>query len=309
MGFYQRILSVFVLGIALLCNAQVVLGQKTRAERRYEDSVAAVQRAEKANYIKYINRIASDSVKQQIIPIYSQTGGTVTGNQWFINKPLQRKSTGSEAFFYMLAGIVLILGLVRVNFPKYFSDLFRIFFRATVRQQSIRDQLLQSSFPAFMLNMLFFFSGGLFLTLLSQYYGWMSQSFWYSILFWAGLLIAVYGFKLLVMQFLSWLFHMRDAGKTYSFIVFLMNKVMGVMLLPIIVLMALGPVTWRPAIVTLALILLAGLFIYRYLISYPSVKNTVRVNRFHFIIYLWALEIVPLLLIYKGLALQLSAKN
>jgi hypothetical protein len=53
----------------------------------------------------------------------------------------------------------------------------------------------------------------------------------------------------------------------------------------------------------LALILsfcgLAGLFIYRFILSYSAVHKLIKVRPFHFITYLVAFEIVPLLLIYK----------
>lgn len=291
----------------LLLFHQSATAQRHDPVRRYQDSAAAAGRAEKAAYIKQLNNIAKDSTGQAFIPLYTTASGPASGNQWFITQPVQQVNNGKDIFFYLIALLLLALGFVRVTFPKYFSDLFGLFFRVTFRQQSIRDQLLQNALPSLLLNILFFFSGGLFLTLLSQYYGWVAaQGFWYSFLFWSALLVIVYGFKLLVMRSLSWLFHMREAGKTYSFIVFLVNKVMGVLLLPFIIFMALGPASWRPVMVTLSITVLAGLFVYRYLISYPSIRNTVRVNRFHFIVYLWTLEIVPLLLIYKGLALQLS---
>ena len=297
----------FLLIICLLAAiTQPAAAQRRDPARRYEDSVAATRRSQTAAYMKALDSMAAGS-SSQAMPLYTTMAGPVANNDWFISKPVQRTSSSKDAFFYLLAALLLGLGFVRVTFPKYFSDLFGLFFRVTFRQQSIRDQLLQNALPSLLLNILFFLSGGLFLTLLSQYYGWApAQGFWYSFLFWSGLLLVVYGFKLLVMRSLSWLFYLREAGKTYSFIVFLINKIMGVLLLPFIVFLALGPAQWRPVIVTLAIAMLAGLFLYRYLISYPSVRNTVRVNRFHFIIYLWALEIVPLLLIYKGLALQLS---
>lgn len=302
---------VYIYSIAslllLLASLQPVHAQRKNPARRYEDSVAAVIKAEKLAYIKKINSLSTDSFRMKMATPYISKTTPSAEDQWLITKPVQQKSSGQNAFFYTLVVLLLSLGLVRVSFPKYFSDLFRLFFRVTLRQQSVREQLSQNKLPSLLLNILFFFSGGLFLTLLSRYYGWMpAQGFWYSLLFWSAILLIIYAFKLIIMKILSWLFHMREAGNTYSFIVFLMNKVAGILLLPFIVFIGLGPANWRPVIVTLSLMMIAGLFLYRYFISYPSVKNTVRLNRFHFIIYLWALEILPLLLIYKGLAIQLS---
>jgi Domain of unknown function (DUF4271) len=120
-------------------------------------------------------------------------------------------------------------------------------------------------------------------------------------------LIIVYGLKWLLLRIIGWLFQMQEASNTYTFIVFLVNKVLGVMLLPVVVLLSLAPVSLHPALVTVVLFLLAALFIYRYIISYPGIKASVRVNQFHFFLYLCAFEIVPLLIIYKGLAMRLSS--
>jgi len=49
--------------------------------------------------------------------------------------------------------------------------------------------------------------------------------------------------------------------------------------------------------------LLGGLLIYRLILSFGAVRNQVRVNFFHFFLYLCAFEIAPLLLVYKGLLL------
>jgi len=40
---------------------------------------------------------------------------------------------------------------------------------------------------------------------------------------------------------------------------------------------------------------------YRFIISYRPVRSEIKVNRFHFFLYLCAFEIAPLLLIYKVL--------
>jgi hypothetical protein len=48
-------------------------------------------------------------------------------------------------------------------------------------------------------------------------------------------------------------------------------------------------------------ILVGGMLLYRFIISYRPVRSEIKVNRFHFFLYLCAFEIAPLLLIYKVL--------
>jgi hypothetical protein len=49
--------------------------------------------------------------------------------------------------------------------------------------------------------------------------------------------------------------------------------------------------------------LLIGLLAYRIILTFAAVRNQVKVNPFHFFLYLCAFEIAPLLLVYKGLLL------
>ncbi|MEO7308780.1 MAG: DUF4271 domain-containing protein [Chitinophagaceae bacterium] len=237
--------------------------------------------------------------------VFTNQAGSAAGDQWVLDKPLKRSS--ADYVFYLLAGLTLIAGIVRVVFPKYFSDLFGLFFRVTFKQKAMRERLLENTLPSMVLNGLFFISGGFFLYFLSGYYHWSIRgNFWYSLGCWVALLVGVYGVKWLLLKTMGWLFQMRESSNTYSFIVFLVNKVLGVMLLPVIILMALGPASLLPALVTIVIFLLAALFIYRYVISYPTIRSNVRVSQFHFFLYLCAFEIVPLLIIYKGLAMRLS---
>ena len=81
----------------------------------------------------------------------------------------------------------------------------------------------------------------------------------------------------------------------------LVNKMIGIFLLPVLVVMAFaGPLLFQ-VVMTLAFFVLVILFIYRFIISYNPIRNEIKLNRFHFFIYLCAFEIAPLLLIYKVL--------
>lgn len=237
--------------------------------------------------------------------LYTNTADDTQHDRWLINKLIER--TSSDALFYLLAGLLALLGIIRVSFPKYFNDLFMLFFRVTFKQKAIRERLLENTLPSMLLNVLFFFSGGFFLFYVSKYYQWsFKDNFWYGMGFWLLVLACVYSGKLLLLKAMGWLFQMQEISNTYSFIIFMVNKVIGVLLTPIVILLALGPVFMQPVLITIAIFLLVAMFIYRYIISYPSVRTTVRINQFHFFLYLCAFEIVPMLLIYKVLAIHFS---
>jgi hypothetical protein len=90
-----------------------------------------------------------------------------------------------------------------------------------------------------------------------------------------------------------------EASDGYIFIVFTTNKILGIALLPFIIVLAFtnGPIT--RAALTLGVGTLIGLLVYRYFLSYVTIHRQIRINFLHFIIYLAAFEIAPLLLINK----------
>jgi hypothetical protein len=53
----------------------------------------------------------------------------------------------------------------------------------------------------------------------------------------------------------------------------------------------------------LSYLMVGGLLLYRFILSFAAIRGGFRVNPFHFFLYLCAFEIAPLLLIYKGLLL------
>jgi hypothetical protein len=216
-------------------------------------------------------------------------------------------SKEKDMVFYLLAGMLLVLGMIRLIFSKYFSDLFKIFFKTSFRQKSIRDQLLQNTMASLLMNIFFCVSGGLFLYFVARYNGWLTQKdLWEKAGICIALVSVVYGTKYIGLQVSGWLFGMKEVTETYLFIVFLINKVVGVMLLPTVIILSLGSQALHPVLLVCSLILLLILYLYRYIIALPLVRTHSGLTGFHFFIYLCAFEIVPLLLIYKLLILILS---
>jgi hypothetical protein len=212
-----------------------------------------------------------------------------------------------DTIFYVLLGLLFLLGFIRLVFAKYFTDLFRIFFQTTFRQKSIREQLLQNKMPSLLLNLFFCISGGLFLYFVANYKGWLEPNgFIKKAALCIALVTIVYVTKYIGLRLSGWLFGMNDVTETYLFIVFLINKVVGVMLLPAILILALGSNSLQPVLLVVTLLTLVILYLYRYLIALPLVRNHAGLTGFHFFIYLCAFEVVPVLLIYKLLLLILS---
>ena len=211
-----------------------------------------------------------------------------------------RQREGKETLFYVMIGLLLFFAIIRNGFGRYIQDVFKIFFRTTVRQRQIKEQLLQSPLPSLLLNIFFMVSMGMFLALVILNLGWASgYSFWALLLYSMIILVVMYFFKFVILKFIGWILQVREAADTYIFIVFLTNKVIGIMILPFIIVLAFTYGSISQVALTSGLLMIAGFFAYRYFLSFISVYRQLKISFFHFLLYLFAFEIVPLLLINK----------
>jgi hypothetical protein len=207
---------------------------------------------------------------------------------------------GKELLFYSILLLILFYALLRNAFPKYFNDLFRLFFRTTMKQRQIREQLMQTPFPSVLLNSFFVISAGLYLSFLIDHYQLNPLgNFWLLFLYCVIGLTGLYLMKYLGLKVIGWVFNRKEAANSYLFVVFIINKMAGLLLLPFLVLLAFTSGNLYMVALTLSYIALAGLLAYRFILTYTVVRNQVRVNPFQFFLYLCAFEIAPLLLVYK----------
>ena len=208
--------------------------------------------------------------------------------------------TGKEYLFYYLVILFILFGLLRRAFAKYFYDLFRVFFKTTLKQRQTQEQLLQSSLPSVLLNSFFVLSAGLYLNFLLQYFQLViADNFWLQYLYCAGALAAIYLVKYIGLKVTGWLFNVSNATDSYTFIVFIINKIMGIFLLPFLLLLAFANDPLYSSAIVISWIGIGLLLIYRFILSYGALRKEVKLNSFHFILYILGFEVIPLLLIYK----------
>lgn len=208
----------------------------------------------------------------------------------------------TDGVFYFLFGLLFYFAIVRLFFHKYLHDITTLFFRATMRQQQLREQLLQAPLPSLFLNVLFFCAGGMFMALTALYFKLIPEpNLWLLWSYCSLVVLAIYLGKFIILKVIGWIFNVSNATDTYIFIIFMVNKMVGIFLLPVLIMVAFPYQAFLPVIITLAFIILGLALAYRFIIAYKPIRNEIRVSRFHFFIYLCAFEIAPLLLIYKVL--------
>ena len=262
----------------------------------------------------YIDSLKKDSIAK-IIPVKKPVGLQIDTSTYAaimyhayipynapkLFKVIQyRKSTQNEFLFYALLGIIVIVAFIRVSFPRYFQSLFQVFSQTSFRQKQTKEQLSQDNLASLLMNLLFVLSMGMFITLLANRFNWVDIEFWWLYLYSCGLLASIYLIKYLFLLFSGWVFNVETATNTYLFIVFLVNKVIGIVIVPFILILAFSAQKIVTVALTIITILIFLLLIYRYVASLGTIRSSLKVNALHFFLYLCAVEVLPLLIMYKA---------
>lgn len=214
---------------------------------------------------------------------------------------VQRKKGGDEFDFYYLVALFAFAGILRAVYSRYFANMFRVFFNTSLRQGQLTDQLLQAKLSSMLFNLFFVFSTGFFIYQFLQFSGVIAETVNYCVLLLiTAALTVMYSGKFIVLKFTGWVSGFSKEAETYIFIVFLVNKILGILLLPFSLVLAFSSSKISTVVAVISLMVVLVLFLLRFFRSYGILQHRVQVNRFHFFLYIIGVEILPLLLIYKA---------
>ncbi len=217
-----------------------------------------------------------------------------------------RKYIQKEMLFYILAFILLLLGILRFSFSRYFNNLVRVFFNTSLRQNQLTDQLLQAKLPSMLFNLFFVIISGWYLYLLLNYYGAATYDNWNALLVCISSVLIIYLVKFCSLKFAGWLTGYSQEAETYIFIVFLINKIIAICLVPIVIIMALSGIGLVKITVIISFIMITVMMLLRFFRSYGLLQARLKVSGLHFFLYIVGIELLPLLLIYKAAVLIMS---
>ena len=204
-----------------------------------------------------------------------------------------------DLLFYLILILIFLFGFVNNVFPQYFSKLFKQFSQSSLRMIQYREQLLQNSLGSLIINICFILSFSLMSTLLIFNRHLLTLSFWEGFFYINLFFTFLYVGKYISLQIAGYVFNSKELVNTYIFVVFMINKVLGVLLVPFILVLAFAKPIFHPYAIGGAALITVLLILYRYLISLTSVRNKLHISSFHFFLYLCAFEILPLTILYK----------
>lgn len=221
----------------------------------------------------------------------------------------EMKHKFKDILFYIVLMLLLFFAFLRFLYERYFNNMFRVFFNTSLRQSQLTDQLLQAKQVSLLFNVLFVMTGGLYIYYLLLHFNWIQNDMPVLMIGICTMSLGVlYILKFLSLRFTGWLTGYNTAAGTYLFIIFLINKILGVLLIPFVIVIAFGKEFLQYPALILSLLLIGLMFLLRFLRSYSLLRRDIKVSRWHFFIYIIGVEVLPLFLIYKGLVV-LFGKN
>jgi hypothetical protein len=204
--------------------------------------------------------------------------------------------------FYMLTGLLLMLGLIRYSNTRYFNGLLSAFWNPTRSNRQLKDQLQATKFSNLLMNIFFTMSAGCYVYYVIEVFepqriGTFQPSLLLALLV-AGMMFIYLG-KYAVIRFSGWAFRLEGITDFYLFNVFLINKIIAIAVLPFIVLFAFADPVYTQPLTLASFVLIGILLVNRYTRSWQVFGSFFQYSKFHFFMYLCASELLPLAVLMK----------
>ena len=268
-----------------------------QADAWYLQSIPRDPKDSSFNVLKlYLNFFTK---KQHAYQLYNQKVRSSNANDVLYKIEQKFSLPDKDILFYAVIALIFLYSFLIQIAPQYIAKLFSQFSQSSLRMMQNREQLLQNSLASFIMNIGFVVSFSLMTTLVIFNAHLLPINFWegffYMCLFFLGLYIGKY----ICLTIAGYIFNTIELVQTYIFVVFMINKVLGILLIPFIGILAFAKPFLHPFAIWGASLLMVLLLLYRYLFSLTSVRNKLHVSSFHFFLYLCAFEVIPLLILYK----------
>jgi hypothetical protein len=220
--------------------------------------------------------------------------------QYNIQRPKPFNNAAPD--FYLLCALCLMLGVVRYFEPRYFALLVGAY-RNPGSGRQWHDMLRAAALPNLAMNAFFAIVTGAYIYYLSNVRTNPLLGVRAALvmpLMIAGMIVIYIG-KYIIIRFSGWAFRVEDLADQYIFNVFLVNKIIGIVLLPFVVLIAFAGHQWVVPLGIVSGTIALAILSTRYLRSWPAFFAFFQGSKFHFFTYLCASEVLPMAVLVKWL--------
>jgi hypothetical protein len=227
-------------------------------------------------------------------------------------RALERPSPGATApqldypaqFGYVKLGALLIVLILLAALISLFRGLvlrsLSAVFNETVFNQLYRDRESRGGLPFYLLYGLFFLNAGLYVFFLLHHYEQRPPFSPLSLLTACVLgLSFLFLLKHLTLSFLAYLFPSAQNFRRYSFAIVVFGILLGLFLAAVNLVFALGAEKNHRYVAYVSLAIIAAIYLIRCLRGLSIGYKLLRLNKFHFLLYICTVEIAPVLFLVK----------
>ena len=186
-----------------------------------------------------------------------------------------------------------------MSHTRELQDIIKAVMSLNIAQQLHRDQEQSMPISAIVYIINFVISLGIFLFLVNGYMEWTEDNSIISMLFFLWVVIVLYSLRYGSLKLISIIFPFGNEVEHYNFNFFLIQKILGLVLVPLNFLIAYAPYLVRVSSIVMALIIIAVLVIGQTAKGLTISRNLISRNAFHFFVYICTLEIAPVCILVK----------
>lgn len=211
----------------------------------------------------------------------------------------KRNTESDNSIFYVFIGLFMLLAFILFNFRPYVNRLNKGIYNVKLTQQFYRDEyqglgreiVFLSIYILLIFSLVFHFSFermGIGLEIFESA----------QLLTLFGLLLLFLLLRYFAIKFIAWLFQLDNELGIYQFNFFQSAAILSIILLPLLLAAVFG-YEWMklPALIIIGLCIILWL-LFGYLRGISMNSHHLISNKFHFFIYLCALEIAPLVIFF-----------
>jgi hypothetical protein len=221
-------------------------------------------------------------------------------NQTKIQQQEKSISSGYDWVTFTLIAILLLIGWTRLFFKKYFVSLIKSFQSYNYAYSLFLEKNSLTARASLILNFTFFITTGLFLFQTLHYYGYtlpLSHAF-QQFLFLSAFSLAWYIWNYLMTEFTGFVFLREQSFLEYLHNYNIYRKILGVILFPLVFILAYISPEYKPIFIIMGAALF-GIVYFTHILRGLQIFMKKKVSIYYLILYLCALEILPLVVLYE----------
>ncbi|MEM9990216.1 MAG: DUF4271 domain-containing protein [Bacteroidota bacterium] len=217
--------------------------------------------------------------------------------------PLYLKPTFADnkgALFGTLLALSFLLAFLFAAFRTSFTKAYQNVLNINILKQSYREMSTIGQTPLNLWYVFSWLSMGIFLFLLLRHHeAALFTGFWSNVLACIGITTILLLLKHFVLFFIAYVFPVRKEVRLYNFLLIIFGVVLGVLLVPVNVCIAYLPPVSSAWAVRVALGMLLLFYLLRALRGLLLSNRFLSFHRFHFLLYLCAVELAPIIILLK----------